>query len=247
LADGRFGQVGWTVESTEASEDRFAQLHQVHTQFPTAAVQGNQKFLAPPGSIVLTAKQEAVMTQVSDGRSNQEIAQDLNCSEGSVKAVLQQLFSKFGVRKRAQIVRLAIERVLIEPPAVRQFSVIHGSAKPMESGEGAASAGKREPERRETTRIEAGDFVIDVSGHRAWIRGIEAQLTRQEMKLLTFFSRHPQELLSHTDLTEALWGNQPASRESLRVLIQSLRAKIETTARPRYIVTQPYYGYRFIP
>jgi DNA-binding NarL/FixJ family response regulator len=61
----------------------------------------------------LTEKERAVLTRVSNGMSNLQIACDLGCSEGSIKAVIQQLFGKFGVRKRAQIVRMAFEKSLI--------------------------------------------------------------------------------------------------------------------------------------
>jgi DNA-binding winged helix-turn-helix (wHTH) protein/DNA-binding CsgD family transcriptional regulator len=247
VTDGRFGQAGWKVESNEVSEDRFSQLHPVHTKPPTTRVQANPMFIAPPGSIVLTARQETVMTQVSDGRSNQEIARELNCSEGSVKAVLQQLFAKFGVRKRVQIVRMAIERAPIEPQIVRPVTFARSLGRHIETRQGTIPAGKCETDAEDTTCIEVGDFVIDVSGHRVWIRGTEVQLTRQELKLLTLLSRHPQKLLSHDDLVGALWNKQPASRESLRVLIQAVRKKIEPTTPPRYIVTMPYHGYRFVP
>jgi hypothetical protein len=52
---------------------------------------------------------------VSEGWTNQQIALHLKCSEGSVKAVLQELFSKLGVRKRAQIVRMAFEKTPWNP------------------------------------------------------------------------------------------------------------------------------------
>jgi DNA-binding CsgD family transcriptional regulator len=61
------------------------------------------------GSISFTPRQQAVLARVSDGWTNHQIAQHLKCSEGSVKAVLQELFKKLGVRKRAQIVRMAFE------------------------------------------------------------------------------------------------------------------------------------------
>lgn len=63
-----------------------------------------------------TARQLAVLLRVSNGKSNLQIALDLGCSEGSVKATLQQLFNKLGVRRRAQIVRVAFERGL--PPSL---------------------------------------------------------------------------------------------------------------------------------
>lgn len=67
------------------------------------------------GILIFTAKQQAVLTRVSEGWTNQQIAHHLRCSEGSVKAVLQELFRKLGVRKRAQIVRMAFENTLWNP------------------------------------------------------------------------------------------------------------------------------------
>jgi DNA-binding response OmpR family regulator len=104
------------------------------------------------------------------------------------------------------------------------------------------------PDAEEATPIEVGDFLIETSSHRVWVRGVEVKLTAREFKLLTFFSRHPQELLGHKDLVEALSrGSRPSSREYLRALVRSVREKIEQDTPPRYIVTQPLKGYRFIP
>ena len=47
---------------------------------------------------------------VFDGLANKEIAARLTVSESSVKAVLQQLFHKTGVRTRSQLVRIALEQ-----------------------------------------------------------------------------------------------------------------------------------------
>jgi DNA-binding NarL/FixJ family response regulator len=63
----------------------------------------------PSRSISFTDKERAVLARVSSGWTNMQIARDLNCSEGSVKAIIQQLFGKLGVRKRAQVVRMAFE------------------------------------------------------------------------------------------------------------------------------------------
>jgi DNA-binding CsgD family transcriptional regulator len=59
--------------------------------------------------ISLTGREEAVLVRVSAGWTNRQIANDLNCSVGAVKGIIQQLFGKLGVRKRAQIVRIALE------------------------------------------------------------------------------------------------------------------------------------------
>jgi DNA-binding NarL/FixJ family response regulator len=58
----------------------------------------------------LNARERAVLKAVFEGLSNKEIAAHLQTSESSVKAVLQQLFDKTGVRTRSQLVRIALEK-----------------------------------------------------------------------------------------------------------------------------------------
>lgn len=58
----------------------------------------------------LTARQSEVMRGILDGLTNKEIALKINSSESSVKAVIQELFHKAGVRTRSQLVRIAIEK-----------------------------------------------------------------------------------------------------------------------------------------
>jgi DNA-binding NarL/FixJ family response regulator len=57
-----------------------------------------------------TPRERQILRSVFSGKSNKEIAHDMNISESLVKAVLQQLFAKTGVRTRSQLVRTAIER-----------------------------------------------------------------------------------------------------------------------------------------
>ncbi|MFP5203921.1 MAG: response regulator transcription factor [Acidobacteriota bacterium] len=68
----------------------------------------------------LTERQSAVLRGILDGLANKEIAWKLNLSETSVKAVIQELFRKAGVRTRSQLVRIAIEKHSLdwlEPPS----------------------------------------------------------------------------------------------------------------------------------
>lgn len=58
----------------------------------------------------LTERQRQVLRGILDGLTNKEIASRLQVSETSVKAVIQELFSKAGVRTRSQLVRVAIEK-----------------------------------------------------------------------------------------------------------------------------------------
>ena len=60
----------------------------------------------------LTGREHAVLKGVFEGLANKEIGVRLDISESYVKAVLQQLFEKTGVRTRAQLVRVALERQL---------------------------------------------------------------------------------------------------------------------------------------
>ena len=56
-----------------------------------------------------TERESQVLQGVFEGLSNKEIGARLNISESSVKAALQQLFQKTGVRTRSQLVRIALE------------------------------------------------------------------------------------------------------------------------------------------
>lgn len=57
----------------------------------------------------LSAREQDVLRGVLEGLSNKEIGYRLDLSESSVKAVLQKLFERIGVRTRSQLVRIAIE------------------------------------------------------------------------------------------------------------------------------------------
>jgi DNA-binding NarL/FixJ family response regulator len=71
---------------------------------------GAQKASAPAAH--LTPREQKVLRSVFEGLTNKEIAYQLGVSQSSVKATLQHLFDKMGVRTRGQLVRIAIERSL---------------------------------------------------------------------------------------------------------------------------------------
>lgn len=66
------------------------------------------------GSLRLTDRDKQVIRGVLEGLSNKEIASNLAISETAVKASLQQVFAKTGVRTRSQLVRVALEQLRIE-------------------------------------------------------------------------------------------------------------------------------------
>lgn len=70
----------------------------------------------PAGITAFTVREQSVLDEIFSGLTNKEIAAKLNFSEGYVKAVLQQLFAKTGVRTRSQLVRIALEAQFARRP-----------------------------------------------------------------------------------------------------------------------------------
>jgi len=74
-----------------------------------ALVEATQRREAPDLKKPFTERENQVLQGVFEGLSNKEIGARLDISESSVKAALQQLFQKTGVRTRSQLVRIALE------------------------------------------------------------------------------------------------------------------------------------------
>jgi DNA-binding NarL/FixJ family response regulator len=76
------------------------------------AMAGGQVEAETPGAgdRTLTKRERTVLASIFEGLTNKEIGAQLGISESSVKATLQQLFTKTGVRTRSQLVRVALER-----------------------------------------------------------------------------------------------------------------------------------------
>jgi two-component system KDP operon response regulator KdpE len=96
--------------------------------------------------------------------------------------------------------------------------------------------------------IVRGGLVIDRERFRVVRDGEELRLTPKEFELLTYMAQHPGRVLTHRAILKAIWGPHAVDQpEHLRVLIGSLRKKIELDpASPRYILTEPWVGYRFV-
>ena len=101
----------------------------------------------------------------------------------------------------------------------------------------------------EMASFEAGNFRIDLDARRVHIRGQEVRLTPKEFDLFVYLARHPNRVLTHRTLLEAVWGEASQEQpEYLRVFMGQLRKKLEEDpSNPRYLVTEPWVGYRFNP
>jgi two-component system KDP operon response regulator KdpE len=105
------------------------------------------------------------------------------------------------------------------------------------------------PNEAEPSKIELGDFRIDLAAHRVLVREKEVHLTPKEFDLLVYLARHAGKVVPHRSLLASIWGGQSTEQvEYLRVFVGQLRKKLEPEASsPRYIVTEPWVGYRFDP
>lgn len=99
------------------------------------------------------------------------------------------------------------------------------------------------------TILEEEDFRIDLESRDVRVVDKEVRLSPKEFELLVYFMRHPGKVLTHRNLLSAIWGgNSVEQTEYLRVFIRHLRMKLEPDPkRPRYILTEPWVGYRFVP
>jgi two-component system KDP operon response regulator KdpE len=95
--------------------------------------------------------------------------------------------------------------------------------------------------------IVRGDLIIDRERFRVVRDGDEVRLTPKEFELLIYLAQRPGRVLTHRAILKAIWGPHAADQpEHLRVLVGSLRKKIEPDpASPKYILTEPWVGYRF--
>jgi two-component system KDP operon response regulator KdpE len=88
--------------------------------------------------------------------------------------------------------------------------------------------------------IEEGVFYISPEARQVKVSGKEVHLTPKEFDLLVFMARHPNKVLTHRVLLNAVWGSESVQQpEYLRVFINQLRKKIEPGETPKYIVTDP--------
>ena len=93
------------------------------------------------------------------------------------------------------------------------------------------------------------DFTIDFETREVTVRGRAVHLTPREYDVLKHLLANQGKPLTHRRLLQAVWGpDYGEETENLRVVINQLRNKIEADpARPKFIVTEPWVGYRFQP
>ena len=110
---------------------------------------------------------------------------------------------------------------------------------------------RRKPEipDNESVSLTDGDFVIDPLTRVVTVADEAVHLTPKEFDLLVYLFRNRGKVITHRSILAAIWGgNFIQQTEYLRVFVGQLRKKLEKDpSQPRYILTEPWVGYRFDP
>jgi two-component system KDP operon response regulator KdpE len=99
----------------------------------------------------------------------------------------------------------------------------------------------------EPTTLSVGALQLDVLRHVLYRHGEMVHLTPTEFKLLALLMRNQGAPVTHAKLLRSVWGPEYGTElEYLRSFVKTLRQKVEEDpADPKYIVTEPWVGYRF--
>ncbi len=94
--------------------------------------------------------------------------------------------------------------------------------------------------------VVSGDFSIDFGAREVLVRGNKVRLTPKEFDLLQYLVSNINKAVPHRKLLQTVWGPDYGNEvEYLRVFVSQLRKKIESDpAHPRYLLTEPWVGYR---
>src|ERR1700730_11383405 len=91
-----------------------------------------------------------------------------------------------------------------------------------------------------------GSAAIDFDTRQVRFRGRHTRLTPKEFDLLRYLVTHANKVLTHREILQAVWGpDRGENVDSLRVVVNQLRGKIEATpSSPEWLLTEPGVGYR---
>ena len=96
--------------------------------------------------------------------------------------------------------------------------------------------------------VETADFTIDLGSKQVRVHGEMVHLTQTEWRMTEMLVRNPGKLITHGQLLQQVWGPEyHDERHYLRFYMSQIRRKLEPEpSRPRYFITEPGMGYRFV-
>jgi two-component system KDP operon response regulator KdpE len=100
-----------------------------------------------------------------------------------------------------------------------------------------------------TPPFQSKDFSVDFEERRVLVAGQEVHLAPKEFEVLKHLINNQGKPVTHRRLLQSVWGPEYGEEtENLRVVINQLRKKIEKDpAQPKFVLTEPWIGYRFRP
>ncbi|MFY9221644.1 MAG: response regulator transcription factor [Blastocatellia bacterium] len=95
--------------------------------------------------------------------------------------------------------------------------------------------------------LKINDVVVDIESRRVTVASKEIKLTPKEFEVLRYLILRAGKIVTHRALLQSIWGWEFVDQiEYLRVFVNQLRKKLEPDPHhPRYILTEPWVGYRF--
>jgi len=95
--------------------------------------------------------------------------------------------------------------------------------------------------------VRFGTVSVDLATHHLSVAGTDVRLTPKQFEVLEYLIENPNVSIPHARLLQAVWGPDYRDEvEYLHVVVNQLRKKIEVEpSHPRYIITEPWFGYRF--
>jgi DNA-binding response OmpR family regulator len=108
-------------------------------------------------------------------------------------------------------------------------------------------ANLRGPEQRSATVLEAGGLSLDLPKRIVRRDGNEVRLTTREFELLAYLMRHPNQVLSRSQILNAVWGyDYEPGTNVVEVYVNYLRKKLRADGSPAPIETVRNAGYRLV-
>jgi two-component system KDP operon response regulator KdpE len=97
-------------------------------------------------------------------------------------------------------------------------------------------------------QLRVGTLTVDYDTRRVVREGTEIRLTPKEFELLSLLARNHDRVLTNHAILKAVWGGNAVEQpEHLWTLVAQLRKKIEPDpANPRYVISEPWVGYRLV-
>jgi two-component system KDP operon response regulator KdpE len=95
--------------------------------------------------------------------------------------------------------------------------------------------------------VRFGTVSVDLATHHLSVAGTDVRLTPKQFEVLAYLIENPNVSIPHARLLQAVWGPDYRDEvEYLHVVVNQLRKKIEVDpSHPRYLITEPWFGYRF--